>query len=57
MQEDDDINLRLEREIQRDSLRESRSAVSTSAAVVATEQYGTNMTGVSAFEDENLLEE
>lgn len=55
MHEDDDINLRLDQEIQRDSLRQSISGNIINP--VNANQYGTNMTGGSAFEDENLLEE
>jgi hypothetical protein len=56
MQEDDEeINLRLEREIQRDSMREIRSGNTIEHST--DNQYATIMTGASAFEDENLLEE
>ena len=52
--DEEDINLRLDREIQRDSLRQSISG--NIIPPVNSNQYGTNLTGASAFEDENLLE-
>jgi hypothetical protein len=52
--DEEDINLRLDREIQRDSLRQSISG--NIIGPVNNNEYGTNMTGASAFEDENLLE-
>ncbi len=56
---EEDINIRLEREMQRDSLRQSFvSGLSGGghAHGINAGQYGTNMTGGSVFEDENLLE-
>lgn len=54
--DEEDINLRLDREIQRDSLRQSMSG-----SIINPQQYGTNMTsngGASAFgDDENLLDQ
>jgi hypothetical protein len=53
-QDEEDVNLRLDRELQRDSLRQSMSG-----SIINPQQYGTNMTsngGASVFDDENLLD-
>ena len=50
---EDDINARLDREIQRESFV---SGIGSAGHNQFVNQYGTNMTGGSVFEDENLLE-
>ena len=54
-QDEEEVNLRLDRELQRDSLRQSMSG-----SIINPQQYGTNMTsngGASVFDDdENLLD-